>query len=208
MFTGLVETLGHVTHFAPEGAGARLALAVPLFVDGVHLGDSIAVNGTCLTVIDIAGDVLSFQLAPETLRKTNLGRLHPGDGVNLERSLRVGDRLGGHWVQGHVDGQGRLRERRPDGDWEMFWFDCPRELTRLMVPKGSLAIDGISLTLVNVTEDSFSVALIPHTLSVTTLGKLKPGAPVNLETDILAKHVEKLLAGFLPRSEGYSGGCM
>jgi riboflavin synthase len=193
MFTGLVETMGEVCQLAPEGAGLRLTLAVPLYADETHLGDSIAVNGACLTVVEMAGERFTFQLAPETLRRTNLGQLRMGSQVNLERSLRVGDRLGGHWMQGHVDGMGQLRERRADGDWTILWFSCPPELTRYMVPKGSIAVDGVSLTLVDVQEEAFSVALIPHTLAVTTLGRMQPGEPINLENDILAKYVEKLL---------------
>lgn len=193
MFTGLIETMGRVGRFEPEGAGAGLSLEVPLYRNEVKIGDSIAVNGACLTVVEIAEEMFLFDLAPETLRRTNLGRLRHDDRVNLERALRVSDRLGGHWVQGHVDGIGQVRERRPDGDWEIYWFTCAPVLTRYMVSKGSIAVDGVSLTVVDVTPDAFSVALIPHTLAVTTLGNRRPGDPVNLETDILAKYVEKLL---------------
>jgi riboflavin synthase len=153
------------------------------------------VNGVCLTVVARNAETCTFQAGPETLQRTNLGELAPGGRVNLERALRMGDRLGGHWVQGHVDGLGRIAERLRQGDWELFWFSCPAELTRQMVPKGSVTIDGISLTLVDVTAERFSVALIPHTLTVTTLGFKTPGATVNLETDILAKYVWKCLQG-------------
>lgn len=195
MFTGLVETLGRVEHVQPAGAGRRLTLAAPALIEGTRLGDSIALNGACLTVIAIQGDSLSFEAGPETLQRTNLGDLQPGDRVNLERALRLGDRLGGHLVQGHVDGLGRIAERSRQGEWEMIWFSCPPALAEQMVSKGSVAVDGISLTVVDVTADRFSVALIPHTLAATTLGFKGPGASVNLETDLFAKYVWKCLRG-------------
>src|SRR5262245_3431283 len=148
MFTGLVETMGNVQALAPRAGGALLTLAAPAFRGEVTIGDSVAVNGACLTAIAVEPGRISFELAPETLRKTNLGELKPGDVVNLERALRVGDRLGGHWVQGHVDGVGRLEERKPDAGWELFRFAAAPELLRYMVPKGSIAVDGVSLTLV------------------------------------------------------------
>lgn len=193
MFTGLVETQGQVVELVPEGTGRRLTVSAKLAHEPVQPGESIAVNGACLTVVHVAGQKLAFQLAPETLRRTNLGLLQPGCRVNLERALRVGDRLGGHWVQGHIDGTGQLHERRSDGDWEMFHFSCPAALARYLIPKGSIAVDGVSLTLVDVGPDCFSIALIPHTLTVTTFGAMMPGAVVNLEIDLLAKYVEKLL---------------
>lgn len=193
MFTGLVETMGTVAALTDHAGGARLTVAAPAYRDGVALGDSVAVNGTCLTAVASDDGRLTFELAPETLRKTNLGGVKPGDAVNLERALRVGDRLGGHWVQGHVDGVGALDERKPDAGWELFRFAAPPELHRYLVPKGSIAVDGVSLTLVEVSKAGFSVALIPHTLAATTLGRLCPGAAVNLEVDLLAKYVERLL---------------
>lgn len=193
MFTGLVETLSLVHSITPEGAGRRLQIAAPSLASEVALGESVAVNGACLTVVQVEQERLHFQAGPETLHRTNLGEVAAGDRVNLERSLRVGDRLGGHWVQGHVDGIGHIVERAGQGTWELFWFRCPNELAAQMVPKGSIAVDGISLTLVEVTADRFSVALIPHTLACTTLGFKRPGATVNLETDILAKYVWKCL---------------
>ena len=159
------------------------------------IGDSVAVNGACLTVVERRADTIAFQAGPETLLRTNLGDLKAGERVNLERALRVGDKLGGHFVQGHVDGLGRIAERLRQGDWELVWFACPADLTRQMVPKGSVAVDGISLTIVDVTADRFSVALIPHTLAQTTLGFKQSGASVNLETDLLAKYVWKCLHG-------------
>lgn len=193
MFTGLVETLGTVQKVEDQGAGQTLAVADSLIAADLPLGASIAVNGVCLTVIAVSSGTFHFQVGPETLRLTNLGELKPGDRVNLERSLRLGDRLGGHLVQGHVDGLGRLERRESHDEWDMLWLRCPAELTRAMVRKGSIAIDGVSLTLVDVGPDFFSVALIPHTLAVTTLGWKTPGATVNLETDLFAKYIAKYL---------------
>src|SRR5262245_51368332 len=194
MFTGLVESLGEVRELTAEGAGRALTIAAP-FAAELTLGESVAVNGTCLTVVSHGGATCRFEVGPETLLRTNLGDLRAGDRVNLERSLRVGDRLGGHWVQGHIDGVGRIERRVPDGPWLGMWFTCPPELAAQMVPKGSVAVDGVSLTLVEVTAAGFSVALIPHTLDQTTLGFKRPGDAVNLETDILAKYVWKCLEG-------------
>lgn len=191
MFTGLVEKLATVAHLQPEPPGVRLVISVPEYRGDVALGDSIAINGCCLTVVEIDEDLFTFQAGEETLKRTNLGRLKAGDRVNVERSLKVGDRLGGHFVMGHIDGLGTLDVRRDDGDWSTFWFRAPRELTKQMASKGSIAVDGVSLTLVDVEADRFSVALIPHTLSVTTLGHLNAGDTVNLETDVLAKYVER-----------------
>jgi riboflavin synthase len=200
MFTGLVEALGRVERVAEEGPGRRLTLAWPGLSkagDPLAVGESVAVNGCCLTVVEAepGGDRFVVQAGPETLRRTNLGDRAAGDPVNLERALLAGDRLGGHFVQGHVDTTAALRERRPDGEWEFLAFELDPEWTALMVPKGSVAVDGVSLTLVDVTPGGFSVMLIPHTLAVTTLGALRPGGHVNVETDILAKHVQKLLEG-------------
>jgi riboflavin synthase len=194
MFTGLVESLGSVVSLADDGHGGKLVtLAERTLAPQLTIGESIAVNGACLTVVQKDSEYFSFQVGPETLLKTNLGELQAGDRVNLERSLRVGDQLGGHFVQGHVDAVGRIAERIIQGEWEIIYFRCPAALTRLMVPKGSIAVDGISLTLVDVATDSFSVMLIPHTLANTTLGFKKVGDAINLEADMLAKHVQKLL---------------
>jgi len=195
MFTGLVESLGTVVRRQSDGAGgAHLTITCP-FATELTLGESVAVNGACLTVVEHTPDSFHVQLGPETLERTFLGSLDPGHRVNLERSLRVGDRLGGHFVQGHVDGVGRIAERTRQGEWSTVRFTCPTDLTPLMVPKGSVAVDGVSLTLVEVGHDRFSVMLIPHTLAMTTLGIKQIGDTVNIEADMLAKHVAKLMAG-------------
>jgi riboflavin synthase len=193
MFTGLVEALATVAELQPEPPSVRLTIQVPPSIDGVQVGDSVALNGCCLTVVASENGRLSFQAGEETLRRTNLGRLKPGSQLNIERSLRAGDRLGGHFVTGHIDGLGTLASRTDDGDWSTFWFRAPLELTRQMASKGSIAVDGVSLTLVDVEANRFSVALIPHTLAATTLGQLRPGDSVNLETDVLAKYIERQL---------------
>lgn len=194
MFTGLVEFLGSVQSRSEDGQGGLiLSVAESSLPQLLSIGESVAVNGVCLTVVGRAAESFQFQVGPETLLKSNLGALKTGDRVNLERSLRVGDRLGGHFVQGHVDGVGHIVERTRQGDWEMIRFSCPSDMTRLMVPKGSIAVDGVSLTLVDVGDDFFTVMLIPHTLANTTLGFKKAGDAVNLEADMLAKHVAKLL---------------
>jgi riboflavin synthase len=195
VFTGLVEALGRIERIDREGAGDRFTIAR----DGrpedepLELGESIAVNGCCLTVVAIDGERFEVQAGPETLARTNLGARRAGDRVNLERALRVGDRLGGHFVQGHVDTTATLRDRRPEGGWEFLAFAIDPDWTPLLVPKGSIAVDGVSLTLVDVGPDGFSIMLIPHTLAVTTLGLIRPGDAVNIEADMLAKHVQKLL---------------
>jgi riboflavin synthase len=194
MFTGLVEALAPVERVEVEGDGRALVVAAP-FAAEVAAGESVAINGACLTVVAHDARSCRFQAGPETLRRTNLGELKPGDRVNLERALRVGDRLGGHLVQGHVDGLGRIASRAREGEWEVVWFSCPAELAGQVVSKGSVAVDGVSLTVVDVTADGFSVALIPHTLALTTLGFKAAGASVNLETDVLAKYVWKCLRG-------------
>ncbi len=186
----------------PEGSGCRLVLQRPSdtlecsFNDRVSLGASIAINGCCLTVVRFDDSAWEFEAGSETLARTNLGRLKPGDEVNVETSLRLGDPLGGHWVTGHIDGLGTLVDRSDDGKWSTYRFQVAAPLARQMASKGSVAVDGISLTLVEVTVDQFTVALIPHTLEVTTLGSRQVGDSVNLETDVLAKYVERQL-GFV-----------
>jgi riboflavin synthase len=204
MFTGLVECCATVAAVREEPPGRRLLIAAPSIAGDAQLGDSICVSGCCLTVVAREGDTLVFEAGPETLQKTHLGRLAVGSRVNLERSLRLGDKLGGHLVTGHVDGLGALDERIDQGEWCTCWFRVPRHLTKQMAGKGSVAIDGVSLTLVDVENERFSVALIPHTLAVTTLGLLKPGDVVNIETDLLAKYVERQLE-FLREGSGGRG---
>ena len=193
MFSGIVEALGTVSELRQEPPGCRLIVREPKIAAETRVADSISVNGCCLTVIDRQGDTFAFQAGPETLARTNLGELKPGSPVNLERALAVGDRLGGHFVSGHIDGTGKLISRDDTGDWSTFWFSVPRELAVQMASKGSIAVDGVSLTIVESEPDRFSVALIPYTLAVTTLGHLQVGGRVNLETDILAKYVQRLV---------------
>jgi riboflavin synthase len=194
MFTGLVEGQGTVCEAIAEGAGTRLVITAPaaLWV-GTAVGDSVAINGCCLTVVAAQPDCWTFQAGPETLARTNLGRLRPGDSVNLERALPIAARLGGHFVQGHIDGCAAVDSILSEGAWTTIWFRAAKDLTRQMVSKGSVAVDGVSLTLVEVEFERFSVALIPHTLAATTLGARRIGDLVNVETDILAKYVEKML---------------
>ncbi len=193
MFTGLVQSLATVQEITPEGPGVRLTIVEPAIAAAAKLGDSIAVNGCCLTVVANDPKTVAFEAGPETLLRTTLGKLTVGDQVNLETSLCMGDTLGGHLVSGHIDGVGSVDRRQDDAEWSTFWIRVPGELTRQMASKGSVAIDGVSLTLVDVEDERFSVALIPHTLTVTTLGSLQAGDPVNLETDLLAKYVERQL---------------
>lgn len=214
MFTGLIEGQGTVHAIEADGPAITLVIAIPPELDeataedqnriAAHIGDSIAINGCCLTVVKIetgsSGEPLwSFQAGEETLSKTNLGALQVGHKVNLERSLSAAGRLGGHFVQGHVDAVGIVDQIDNDGEWTNMWFRIPKSLAKQLVSKGSIAIDGISLTVVNietvknVDEERFSVALIPHTLEVTTLGTRKTGDTVNLETDILGKYVQRFL---------------
>ncbi len=191
MFTGLVEELGVVEQLYPRGNATDLAIRTEITALDAELGASVAINGCCLTVVKIEKNILTFQAGSETLSRTNLGALKPGDHVNLERSLKVGQRMGGHFVTGHIDGSGTVNARNDDGEWAEFWFEVPEPLARQMAAKGSVAVDGISLTLVDVEKERFSVALIPHTLAVTTLGDRQIGDSVNVETDILAKYVAK-----------------
>ncbi len=193
MFSGIVEALGTIVEVRPEPPGCRLVVREPKIAAAVKVADSIAVNGCCLTVVEQRADTFAFQAGPETLARTNLGELVPGCRVNLERALAVGDRLGGHFVSGHIDGVGRLVRRDDAGEWSTFWFSVPRELAVQMASKGSIAVDGVSLTIVACEPDRFSIALIPYTLAVTTLGSLAPGGRVNLETDLLAKYVQRLV---------------
>jgi len=198
MFTGIVEELGEV-RVAPTGSPARLVVAADATLPDATIGASIAVNGVCLTVVARDDATVTFDVAPETLDRSTLGRLRVGDPVNLERPMRLTDRLGGHLVQGHVDGVGTVTARAPDGDGTVrLTVEAPPPLLRHVVEKGSVTVDGVSLTVTDVADDSFGVALIPHTLAVTTLGSRPPGAAVNLETDVVAKYVDRLLDPISP----------
>ncbi|MDZ7618658.1 MAG: riboflavin synthase [Patescibacteria group bacterium] len=193
MFSGIVEALGTVAELRDEPPGCTLVVREPKIASETAVADSVSINGCCLTVVAVDGDTMAFQAGPETLKRTNLGDLKVGSPVNMERALKVADRLGGHFVSGHIDGTGQLIERDDLGDWATFWFSISPALARQMAPKASIAVDGVSLTIVASEPDRFSVALIPYTLAVTTLGPLKAGDRVNLETDILAKYVERLV---------------
>jgi riboflavin synthase len=194
VFTGIVEELGEVRSLTDLGDSVRLTLHGPLVADGSRHGDSIAVNGVCLTVVDTADGSFSADVMRETLDRSALGALAPGSPVNLERPMRLDGRLGGHLVQGHVDGTGVIEERTPSEHWEVVRVSLPADLARYVVHKGSIAVDGVSLTVASVTDGSFTVSLIPTTLGLTTLGRKGPGEPVNLEVDVIAKYVERLMA--------------
>lgn len=199
MFTGIVQDVGRLERAAPRGPGQRLAVATALDTATFELGESVAVNGVCLTVAAFRAGAFEADTSPETLRRSNLGALRPGAPVNLERALRPVDRLGGHFVLGHVDAVGRLETRRREGDFWVLRFGAPPAVRRYLVEKGSVAVDGVSLTVSACHGEGFAVAVIPHTLERTTLADLAPGAAVNLEVDVLGKYVEKLLEG---RREG------
>lgn len=193
MFTGIVEELGEVTAVEQLDDAARFRVRGPVVTEGAKHGDSIAVNGVCLTVVDHDQDSFTADVMAETLNRSSLGALAPGSRVNLERPTAVGDRLGGHIVQGHVDGTGTIVDRSPSEHWEIVTVSLPAELSRYVVEKGSVTVDGVSLTVVDAAEDHFTISLIPTTLALTTLGLKKPGDPVNLEVDIIAKYVERML---------------
>jgi riboflavin synthase len=193
MFTGLVREVGTVTSLEGDAEGVRIEIEAPATAGSVQLGDSIAIDGVCLTVVAAENGRFSFEAVPETLSRTALRSLDSGSRVNLEPALRAGEPLGGHYVQGHVDGLGTVRGTEPEGDGRRIWFDAPADVLRYVVEKGSIAVQGTSLTVAAVDDTGFAVALIPHTLDVTTLGALAAGDAVNLEVDVLAKYVEKLL---------------
>jgi riboflavin synthase len=193
MFTGIVEELGEVEALTDLGDSVRLRVRGPLVVGDAGHGDSIAVNGVCLTVVESGDGAFTADVMRETLDRSSLGALRPGDPVNLERSLRLDGRLGGHVVQGHVDGTGTVLERTPSSHWEVVRVSLPADLARYVVLKGSVAVDGVSLTVSALDDESFSVSLIPTTLELTTLGHAPVGALVNLEVDVLAKYVERLM---------------
>jgi riboflavin synthase len=193
VFTGIVREVGQVAAVNGGSGGARLEIAAPSTAKDLAVGDSVAVNGCCLTAVEIADGRVAFDAVPETHARTSLGSLTPGSRVNLEPALRAGEPLGGHYVQGHVDGCGTVRRVDPEGEGRRLWVDAPPEILRYIVEKGSITLEGTSLTVAALDPEGFAVALIPHTLNATTLGGLAPGNVVNLETDVLAKYVERLL---------------
>ncbi len=199
MFTGIIEDLGTVEEVKRTGKGALVSLATALPLSRISIGDSIAVNGACLTVVRKRRGVIAMDVSAETLRRTTLGALVVGERVNLERCLTLDKLLGGHLVSGHVDGTGRIVSITPEGDSKLYTFEVPAAQARYLVEKGSAAIDGVSLTVFAIVGRRFSAALIPHTLKLTTLGRKGPGAVVNVENDMLVKYVERILAG---RSNG------
>ncbi|MEU3165052.1 riboflavin synthase [Streptosporangium sp. NPDC006930] len=201
MFTGIIEELGEIAGIEPLTDAARLSIRGKTVTSDAGHGDSIAVNGVCLTVVDVEGEVFTADVMKETLDRSSLGALRPGSPVNLERAVRADQRLGGHIVQGHVDGTGVLLSREPAEHWEVVHISLPPELDRYVVEKGSIAVDGVSLTVMGVGSGGFAVSLIPTTLSLTTLGAKRPGDPVNLEVDVIAKHVEKLVGAYVPAGE-------
>ena len=194
MFTGIVEELGEVAELADLGDSVRLTLRGPVVVDGAGHGDSIAVNGVCLTVVETGTDTFTADVMRETLDRSSLGALAVGDPVNLERPMRLDGRLGGHLVQGHVDGTGTIESRDRSEHWEVVRVSLPADLARYVVHKGSITVDGVSLTVASVDDRSFTVSLIPTTLALTTLGRKQAGDLVNHEVDVVAKYVERLLA--------------
>lgn len=195
MFTGIIVELGTVVSLNRGGNDARLAVVAENLSKDAYVGDSICINGVCLTVVNVDGKTLSFDLSGETLRSTNLGSLGPGDRVNLEPSLRADGKLGGHFVTGHIDTVGRIKEKTLAGDSFRVVIDSPERVTSLLVNKGSVAIDGISLTVVDVSADTFIVVIIPHTAKVTTIGLKGVGDSVNLEADIIGKYVARFIKG-------------
>jgi riboflavin synthase len=202
MFTGIVEELGTVEAIEDQGDAVRLSVRGPLVVSDAGAGDSIAVNGCCLTVVTHDGEVFTADVMRETLDKTSLGGFRPGSRVNLERAVTAEKRLGGHIVQGHVDGTGEILSRTPSEHWEVVAIALPDGMGRYLVDKGSITVDGVSLTVVTASDDSFTVSLIPETLARTTLGLKQPGDTVNLEVDVIAKHVEKLVRAYSGASTG------
>jgi riboflavin synthase len=201
MFTGIVEELGTVERVVDQGDAVRLTVRAATVLEDTGLGDSIAVNGCCLTVAERTDDTWTADVMQETLDKTSLRGVSPGDRVNLERAVTAHKRLGGHIVQGHVDGVGTIVSRRPSEHWEVVEIAMPPAFAKYLVDKGSITVDGVSLTVVEAGEDRFTVSLIPETLARTTLGFRKPGDRVNLETDVIAKHVEKLVRAYTRQQE-------
>jgi riboflavin synthase len=205
MFTGLVEEIGRVASVAERGPGSRLEISASTVVEGLKLGDSIAVNGACLTVVAFSTEGFAVDCVAETLRRTALHEIAPGAAVNLERAMALGDRLGGHLVQGHVDGVGEITGCPSEGEGYRLRVRVPDELMIFVVEKGSLAIDGVSLTIAERHEDGVTIALIPHTTAHTTLGPARVGTLANLEVDLVAKYVAQLAGPYLPVREHRGG---
>ncbi len=195
MFTGIVRELGRVVSAETDGNGLVLVVEAPETASTLGVGDSISIAGVCLTAETVTNGRVSLHAVPESLARSTLGGLVAGDRVNVEPALRAGDPLGGHYVQGHVDAVARVRSVEQDGDGLRVSFEAPREILRYLVEKGSVTVDGVSLTVAELSEDAFAVALVPHTLAVTTLASLEPAQRVNVEVDVLAKYVERLLRG-------------
>ena len=204
MFTGLIEELGRVLSLE-RGEPSRLCILAEETRKDLALGSSIAVNGACLTVTQLSDASFTVDLSPETVKATNLGQLREGEGVNLERPLRLGDRLGGHWVSGHVDGVGVIQEKRPAGDFFLFAFSYPSTIAAFLAPKGSVAVDGISLTVVEVKKGVFTVQVIPFTHHQTTLGEKRVGDSVNIEADLVARYLRQLISPCQGAAEERSG---
>jgi riboflavin synthase len=194
VFTGIVREVGRLHTLSGDENGVRLEIAAPGTAGGVTIGDSVALSGVCLTVESVEGDRIVFHAVPETLRRTTLGRLGEGAEINVETAVRAGEPLGGHYVQGHVDAVGRIQSVEAEGEGLRVVVEAPPEVLRLCVEKGSIAVEGVALTVAELYDDAFAVALVPHTLDATTLSELAPGREVNLEADVLAKYVERLVA--------------
>lgn len=206
MFTGIIEGMGRLLRKRAIGGGSAFDLEAGFALDDPREGESIAVNGVCLTAYNISGRRFSADVSPETLSRTRLGGLSSGDPVNMERALRLSDRLGGHLVSGHVDCVAVVSSQKPLGDYTIFTFSLPKEHSRYIVEKGSIAVDGISLTVNSCSTGQFSVSIIPHTVKMTTLGSLKVGQSVNIEVDIIGKYVERLLGPQVQQSAVDGGG--
>ncbi|MBI5140717.1 MAG: riboflavin synthase [Nitrospirae bacterium] len=202
MFTGLIECTGEIVSVAPIRGGSRIALKPGFDTAGASMGESIAINGVCLTVVEIKPAQLSFDISPETLKSTNLGELRRGAKVNLERAMTMSGRFGGHLVSGHVDGTGVVKSVTPTGEFTYYKISAPAEVLSVSIKKGSITVDGVSLTIVDLDDETFTIAIIPHTAGVTTIGAFKAGDRVNIESDMIGKYVARLLE---PRA-GSGGG--
>ncbi len=206
MFTGIIEGLGTITAIRSQGGGKRLTLTSDFPLAGTRIGDSIAVNGACLTAVTLEDRGFTADVSPETLSRSTFGRARIGERVNLERAMRLSDRIDGHLVSGHIDGVGSLSSRTPEGNAVVLAFTVPERLSRYMIPKGSVAVDGISLTINTCERVRFSVSVIPHTADLTTVGWKRPGDPVNIETDMIGKYVERFVREGRPAGATGGGG--